>query len=229
MMAEAKAMPMREEFADLHLYRVPGRVSLADQQTRQVTMLALPSLPVAHEYVSEAELVPLRQGGREAQPTHPQVRLSFTLPAGEGKGSGGGTAGEGRGEPLPGGLVRVYATAAGGLPRLVGEDRIGHTPAGGKVTLSPGQAFDLTVVRRQTDFVRKGTSEGASETAWAIDVRNARDKPAEVRIIETIPGDWSMLAESLPHEQEAADRVAWRLPVPPRGTAQLTYRVLVQQ
>ena len=226
MVAEAKSMPMRQEFADLHLYRLPGRVNLVDRQTKQVTMLALPSLPVTHEYVSENDLVPFRQGG-EPQPTHPQVRLSFTNPAGK---NGGGTAPEIGSEPLPAGLVRVYLTSAGSLPRLVGEDRIGHTPTGGKVTLSPGQAFDLTVLRRQTDFVRKGgASDGASETAWAIEVRNARDKPAEVKVVETIPGDWNLLAESQKHEKETSDRAAWRLTVPARGTAQLTYRVLVQQ
>jgi hypothetical protein len=217
MMTEAAATPVRQAVADLHLYKMPGRVSLLERQTKQVTLLTLAGLPVTQEYVSEAPLVFFRQGG-EPQPTHPQVRLRF-----EDKRP------DGAGEPLPAGIVRVYASAADGLPRLVGEDRIEHTPAGAPVTLAPGEAFDLTVLRRQTDFVRKGPGEQTAETAWAIEARNARDKPAVVKIVEVIPGDWSILAESAPHEKESAERIAWRLTVPARGTAQLTYRALVRQ
>jgi hypothetical protein len=32
-MAEAKSMPARQEFADLHLYKVPGKVSLFDSRS----------------------------------------------------------------------------------------------------------------------------------------------------------------------------------------------------
>ena len=217
MMAETKSMPVRQEFADLHLYRVPGEVSLRDQQTKQVTLLPTARLSVDREYVSEAGIATYRASG-EPRPTHPQVRLRFR-----------NAPPDGAGGPLPAGVVRVYAASTDGTPRLVGEDRIDHTPAGATVILSPGEAFDITVLRRQTNFVSTGLPEGTSETAWAIDVKNARDEPAMVKLVEVIPGDWTILAESAPHEKETAERVAWRLEVPAKGAAQLTYRVRVAQ
>lgn len=216
MMAEAKSMPARQEFADLHLYQVPGRISLADQQTRQITLLTLPGVAVRREYVSEADVTAYRQTG-EPRPTHPQVRLGF-----DNKGPGGEAA------PLPAGVVRVFASDGAGPPRLVGEDRIGQMPAGAKVELSPGEAFDLTVLRRQSDFKTAGLPQNVSESAWLITVQNARAKEATVRIVEDIPGDWTVLAESAAHDKEAAGRLVWRLSVPGRGSAQLTYRVRVQ-
>jgi hypothetical protein len=216
MMAEAKAMPERQSLADLHLYRLPGQVTLADQRTRQVTLLRSPALAVDQEYVSEAGVVPFREAG-EPQPRHPQVRLRLTNNNGDG------------GQPLPAGIVRVFATAADGVPRLIGEDRIDHTPAGGRITLSPGLAFDITVLRRQTDFKTAGLAENTSESAWAIDVQNAKDREVAVDLVETMPGDWTILAETAPHTKPAADRAVWRLSVPAKGKAQLTYRVRVQQ
>jgi len=218
MMADAKQMPEREQFAAMHLYKVPGRVDLTDQQTRQVTLLATPSLPVKPEFVSEAGVATYRQGG-EPRTTHPELRLKFDNAGGEGRPAA----------PLPAGLVRVYADSADGTPRLLGEDRIDHTPAGAPVSLVPGEAFDLTVRRRQTEFVRSGLPDTVSESAWAIEVKNAGEQAAVVRIVEIAPGDWKVLTESMAHEKETAERIVWKLPVPAKGSAQLTYRIRVQQ
>ena len=216
MMAEAKSMPERQELAELHLYRLPGQVTLPDQRTRQVTLLRTPSLAVDQQYVSEAGVAPFREAGTP-QPRHPQVRLKLSNRNG------------GSGQPLPAGIVRVFTTSADGVPRLIGEDRIDHTPSGGRITLTPGGAFDITVLRRQTDFKTAGLPENVSESAWAIEVKNAKDKEVAVNLVETIPGDWTILAESAPHSKPAADRLVWRLTVPAKGKAQLTYRVRVQQ
>ena len=217
MMAEAKAMPDRQAVAELHLYQLPGQVSLPDQRTRQVTLLQAPALPVEQEYVSEAGVAPFRETGTP-QPRHPQVHLKLTNRNG------------GSGQPLPAGVVRVFTAGAdGGVPRLIGEDRIDHTPAGGRLTLTPGEAFDITVLRRQTDFKTAGLPEKVSESAWAIDVTNAKDREVAVNLVEIIPGDWTILAESVSHSKAAADRPVWRLTVPAKSEAQLTYRVRVQQ
>jgi hypothetical protein len=217
MMAEAKSMPVRREFADLHLYKVPGKVSLFDQQIKQVTLLPTARFSVDREYVSESGITTYRASD-EPQPTHPEVRLRFRNAPTD------GAAG-----PLPAGVVRIYATVADGTPWLLGEDRIDHTPAGATVSLNPGEAFDITVLRRQTHFVSTGLPEGTSESAWAIEVKNARDNPAMVKVVEVVPGDWTILAESAPHEKETADRLAWRLSVPAKGAAQLTYRIRIKQ
>jgi hypothetical protein len=71
--------------------------------------------------------------------------------------------------------------------------------------------------------------EGTSESAWTIDVENARSEPSLVKLVEVFHGDWTILAESAPHGKETADRLAWRLSVPAKGRAQLTYRVRVAQ
>jgi hypothetical protein len=217
MMAEAKSMPARQQFAHLHRYTLPGKISLTDQQTKQITLFGPALLAVDREYVSESSIVIDRQTG-EPQTSHPQVRLRFrNAPRDR---SGG---------PMPAGVARVYkVTDAAGPPWLMGEDRIEHTPEGETVTLTLGEAFDLTVLRRQTAFMQSGLPQGVSERSWVIDVKNARDQPATVRLVEVVPGEWTILAESASHEKETANRLVWMLVVPANGTTQLTYRIRVQ-
>ena len=62
MMAEAKSMPARQQFADLHRYTLQGKLSLVDQQTKQITLFG-PLLPVDREYVSENSIAIERQTG----------------------------------------------------------------------------------------------------------------------------------------------------------------------
>jgi hypothetical protein len=97
------------------------------------------------------------------------------------------------------------------------------------VCLALGEAFDLTVLRRQTSFVRSGLPEGVSESDWVIDAKNASKQPATVTLVEIVEGDWTILAESAPHEKQTANRLAWKLQVPANGMAQLTYRIRVQK
>ena len=91
-----------------------------------------------------------RQTG-EPRATHPHVRLNFRNAP---RAKAGG--------PLPAGIVRVHTVAGEAAPPwLVGEDRIEHTPKGERVSLDLGEAFDLSVLRRQTDFAQSGLPKGA--------------------------------------------------------------------
>jgi hypothetical protein len=129
---------------------------------------------------------------------------------------------------MPAGVARVYKVTDAGPPWFIGEDKIEHTPEGATVTLTLGEAFDLTVLRRQTAFMPSGLPQGVSERSWVIDVKNARDQPATVRLVEVVPGEWTILAESASHETETANRLVWMLDVPANGATQLTYRIRVQ-
>jgi hypothetical protein len=112
--------------------------------------------------------------------------------------------------------------------RLTGEDQMAATPLGGTVTLSPGQAFDITVARKQTDFAKTGLPDKVFEAAYSVVVRNAKDESAAVKIVEQIPGDWQVVKERQPHEQPRADRAVWTLEVKPKSSSELTYRVRVR-
>ncbi|MBI5754933.1 hypothetical protein HZA41_01800 [Candidatus Peregrinibacteria bacterium] len=53
--------------------------------------------------------------------------------------------------PLPAGTARVYKKDSEGSLQFIGEDRIDHTPKNEEVRLFMGNAFDITVEKREMD------------------------------------------------------------------------------
>jgi hypothetical protein len=135
--------------------------------------------------------------------------------------------------PLPGGVARIYqADLAGGL-QLVGEASTQHTPAGSDLRLNAGNAFDLTAKRVQTSYVTRRDSTKArgvytAATAdYRVTLKNATDSVATIDVQEERAGEWSVLASSVPAEKISATNTRFRVRVPARGEAVLTYRIRV--
>ena len=131
----------------------------------------------------------------------------------------------GLGMPLPAGNVRVQADANGGV-QFVGEDRVGHTPRDETLNPQTGNAFDVAVERKQTDFTR--VSSLIHEITFEITLRNHKDKPIEVEVNEPIGGDWRMLRSTHDWTQSAAWAGRFTVPVEAHDTTVLRYRVRVR-
>lgn len=137
----------------------------------------------------------------------------------------------GLGLPIPGGVVRVYKKDSNGFLQFVGEDRVDHTPEKEVVRLHLGDAFDVVADKRQTDFKKikgNGPYNAIFESAYEIQVKNAKKEQVVVRVQEPLPGDWEMLEESGPHRKESAQIASWQVVVPAMQSASLTYRVRVK-
>jgi len=218
MMAEAMAPApgmAAQAAGDQHLYEVPRPVSLADRETKQVLLLARRDVPVVKEYRFE-ELVAAQGGAEEIGPVSAAVAFRFDNAAAAG----------GPGEPLPGGIVRVYQPGGSdGEPVFLGEDTIGHTPEGEEVRLSIARAFDVTGRARTTAYER--LSNTSYRIAQEITVSNAKEEAVQVKVVGYLPPGWRMLEESRPHEAETANRIAWILDVPAGGAADVSYRMQV--
>ena len=213
--AVGAAAPVEEGLLDYHLYTFERATSIADRQTKQLALLTASAVPVRREYL-------LSGGGWYYRDRHdgtgqklkPAVYLEFD------------NQGGGLGKPLPAGVIRVYAKDSRGAAQFVGEDRIEHTAKNEPVRLKLGEAFDITAERKQMAFTR--VAETVTESAWRIDVRNAKDEAVTVKVQELLPGDWEILQESQSHTKESARMASWRLAVPAGGSVRLEYTVRVK-
>jgi hypothetical protein len=134
--------------------------------------------------------------------------------------------------PLPGGVARLYEADSSGQLQLVGEAAMDHTPAGEDLRLYTGTAFDLTAKRIQTDYVTRRDSTRAgwrtrAEATYRVTLTNATDSARTVEVHERRGGEWSILSSSIPPERVSANLTRFRVTVPARGEAVLTYRVRV--
>jgi hypothetical protein len=209
-----------EEFGAHQLFLPQGQshFTLTSGRTTQLYFFEARALAYEEELTSygNGSPSPLRNGIN--LPSHPRVILSFKN---EEKAIGLAT-------PLPGGIVQATQKSRDGALLFAGSNHIPYTAIGGVVKLELGSAGDIGIIRTRSDFTRPDT-ERRYEIAWRIEVTNARESEAKLRLIEPIAGDWQMLSESEPHKKTAADIAEWRLKIPGKGKAVLEYRVLVKQ
>ena len=214
----AKSMEATQEaLMDFHLYSFERPTSIADNQTKQLALLSASAVPVRREYLLAGNDWIYRerysQSGQVGQKLKPAIFVEFDNKAPLGK-------------PLPAGVVRVYAKDSKGAAQFVGEDRIEHTAKNEKLKLRLGEAFDITAERKQTSYKR--IADNVSESAWRIELRNAKDEPVTVKVQEPLPGDWEVTQESQKHSKESARVAAWNVTVPAGGSTVLEYAVRVK-
>ena len=217
-MAMAAAPAPVQPVGDQHLYSLPKRISLANRETKQVGLLDASGVAVAKTYRFD-HLINAYGGAEEIGPVKAMVRLEIE-----------NDEASGLGRALPEGVVRVYKEGPGGgpagaAPVFLGEDRIGHTADGETLRLAIGEAFDVTGRSIQTAYEQ--ISNKTYETAQEITVENAKEEAIEAVVVGPMPPGWRMIDESLPHEAETANRLAWTLPVPAAGEAKFRYRIRV--
>ena len=124
---------------------------------------------------------------------------------------------------MPKGTVRVYKQDSEGSLQFVGEDSIDHTPKDEKVRVKLGDAFDVVGSRKQTDW--KKIASDTYEAAFEISLRNHKKEDVVVKVIEPIPGDWTMLGSSHEYKKAEAFTAEFNIPVPKDKETKLTYRV----
>lgn len=193
-----------------HRYVLPGRVSLADGAARQLPLIELGGLRAVKRY----RVTHRARAQTRSDPEPQAVTMLLSL------------AGEGREQPLPAGVVRVYEQDGDGDLRWLGEDRIGHTPVDAPVRLEIGRAFDVQAQRRQTAYER--LSDRSFESAWAIELGNATDATVQVTVVEELDGDWSLQEASPAPADQDAQQLSWRVEVPAGGSTVVEYRVRVK-
>ncbi|OYY57827.1 MAG: DUF4139 domain-containing protein, partial [Hydrogenophilales bacterium 28-61-11] len=185
----ADAADMQQEsLFEYHLYTLQRPTTLAENQTKQVALMAASRVPVRKEFLLEgANYYYSGQVGEIGQKIKVGVFVEFD------------NKGEGLGVPLPKGVIRVYKRDGQGNAQFVGEDRIDHTPKHETVRLKLGEAFDITADRKQTAFQKlagSGRFNYVFESAYEIVLKNAKPEAVTVTVREPMPGDWTMMSES---------------------------------
>ena len=222
----------RERLADYYLYPLPGRTTIANAQTKQVSFLDVQAVPARRVYARSVGWL-----ASDEQPVNVSSAIGFST-----------SRDQGLGDALPAGTVRFYQRDRAGTPQFVGESRIGHTPMGSALTLTTGDAFDVFVQAEVISrdkitsneweasdryrVVKDGqvTTEVTRERAveyWRTTMRytftNAKPTPVEVELTQggLDRGWWSrdyrVTSEDVAGEQVNADTRKYRVTVPANG------------
>jgi hypothetical protein len=189
-------------FAEYHLYELPDRATLANNEVKQLGLLHASGVRSARKFSYDGAV-----DGNQVQ-----VKVEFQ-----------NEAAAGLGMPLPEGIVRVFQRDTDGSLELVGEDRIPHTPRGQSVRVAVGSAFDIAAERKQTDLHAIG--KGVSEASYEITLTNRRKEAADVTVIEHAEGDWEILKSSLPHQKKDSRTFEFTVHLEPDKPVTVAYTV----
>ncbi|MGH6938255.1 DUF4139 domain-containing protein, partial [Hypericibacter sp.] len=215
--APAAEQAMTEEaLFEYHLYTLGRPTTIAENQTKQVALLSAASVPVDKEF----RFTNLTARGYtydigDQERVNATVYVSFV-----------NNDASHMGMPLPKGTIRVYKADSDGQVQFVGEDAIDHTPKNEDVRLTLGQAFDVTAHARQTKYEK--ISDSVYESAYEVELKNAKKEPVTVVLVEDVPGTWKILSESAKHEEVNSNRLRWEVTVPAEGSVTFNYAVRVR-
>lgn len=199
-----------ERIGDNYLYPLPGRTTIASNQTKQVAFVDADGVAAKKGYEV------LASGYQsQSEPQNVDVRIAFS-----------NSKAKGLGAALPRGTIRVYARDSQGRAQFIGEDNIDHVPGGSDISLKIGEAFDVTTqgsVREQAIV-----SKSITDTTMEYVVRNARPSPATVTIRQQTGGwraETQVLEESIKSREPVADTYVWEVPVPAEGETILRFKI----
>jgi hypothetical protein len=214
--AKAAAAPpqfQEESFFEYHLYSLQGRTTIKNNQTKQISLLDAPDIPIRKElrFYGASQYYRSQLG---APISNQKVGVFLEI---------ANTTQHHLGVPLPKGTVRVYKAAADKSLQFIGEDTIDHTPKDEKVKIKMGEAFDVVGERTQRDW--KKIAWNLYETEWDVELRNHKNEEVEVTIIEPVPGDWEVVKSSHPYTKVEAHTLQFTVKVPKDGKATVNYRV----
>ncbi|MBX3594922.1 DUF4139 domain-containing protein [Sphingomonas sp.] len=198
----------RERIGDFYVYPIPGRVTIAERQQKQVSFLDVAGAPAAKAYA-------YRNGwlGRQDQPRSVDTVLRFSS-----------SKDGGLGDALPAGTVRIYMRDARGAPQFIGENAIPHTPMGSRIAIRTGEAFDVKV--KAVVQTRERVNSSKWRTTMVYTLTNAKPEPVTVELSQAGLDNWwkdtRILNETQASERVSADEALWKVAVPANGEASVT-------
>lgn len=202
-----------EEASDFYIYRLPEKISLSDNQTKQISLLSKDNIKVKKEYRLTS---PLFLGLHASENSFKQQNseIVFTLV---------NDAKSNLGEPLPKGVIRFYDKDKGGNVIFLGEAAFKQLAVGEETELKTGRSFDLTASGKIVNLTK--IAENTVELEANISFKNAKAQKTDVVFEQRMYDSWTIVSENIQSTKPEANKAQWIIDVPAQGTAMLNFKV----
>lgn len=191
-----------KSFFEYHLYTLGRATTVADNETKQVSLFDPASTPVKKLY------------RYEAMPGATDVNVVVTFK---------NTEAGGLGMPLPAGKIRMTKLDSDGSEEFVGEDMIDHTPRNEEVELRVGNAFDIAAETAVVDSRR--ISDRVREETVEVKLRNRKTDDVTISVRYRLYGDWQVLEANFDYVKKTAQELEFTVPAKSDQEAVLKYRI----
>jgi len=225
----AAPAPQFEEksFFEYHMYTMARPTTIRDNETKQLSLLNASGAPVEKEMIYDGRQEWWRSWwfpGRSGDPgggydTSNYHKVNVVLQLKNSKENH-------MGMPLPKGKIRVYKLDDQGKQQFVGEDEIDHTPKDEKIRLYIGDSFDVVGDYKRTNY--RKISDRSIEESFEVKIRNHKDTPVTVRVIDHVWDDWKVMLSSREFTKKDAHTIEFAVNVAKDGEETVTYTIRTQ-
>ncbi|OJW51250.1 MAG: hypothetical protein BGO67_13120 [Alphaproteobacteria bacterium 41-28] len=192
-------------------YDIERPISLPDKAVKNISWFSAQNLtPTTNFHIYPKNNIILDEEGVVMKPTV-ETWLSVQ-----------NTAAMGLGVLLPQGIIQVFRRNVDSSLLYIGENKTSLIPIGQLLSLRVGSTKEITAEMRQTDYRKLGSQ--VVESGYRLDLKNTSPTPKQVTVFQNVPGEWIILRETHPHEEDE-HRIKWTLNLPPQEEVSLRYRV----
>lgn len=194
--------------------------AVAHEETRQMLFLTKDGVPIEKKLTFDARKLPW-----DPEKVQGNVGIPVTYEIKNEKNSGLGEFG------LWGGKARVFQDDGKGSTIFLGEDNANYTPAGEKMSLYIGDSRDIVVSQKKIKDIRinvRRNSDGAvvlydTDEVIQVEIENFKELPANLTLIQEIPGEWDMEETSHQYEKEDANILKFNINIKPKAKETVTF------
>tara|TARA_B110000444_G_C18830272_1_gene592788 strand:- start:879 stop:2216 length:1338 start_codon:yes stop_codon:yes gene_type:complete len=197
-----KSSTSRGSLGDYHIYSLNEKHNLRSRESISVRMYGPLEIGYEKTYVFENS-----ERGQKEEPLQVQLEIE-------------NNSSNGLGIPLPGGKVEMYTYSSTGDLEFIGSDNMGQVPKNQSCTLISGYAFDVIGKRTIINFNRQRKSE---EAVIEIQVKNNRNDPVSLKLVEHINGDWIVKDQSHDYKKIDSSTIQFFLSVEAGKSEYVTY------
>ena len=191
-----------KEFFEYHMYTLPRKATIADNEIKQISLFEPAAADVKKEYYYQPEI----------NSNKVKVSIEFL-----------NSKSDGLGIPLPAGRTRIFKADEDGSMILLGEDKIDHTPRDEEVKLTIGYAFDISAEEKITDYNK--ISPQVEERGYEIELRNHKKENVSITVEKKLYGDWEITQSSHKYNTKDANTITFDVPVDSGGGQTIKFTV----
>lgn len=191
-----------KSFFEYHLYTLPRKATLANNEQKQISLFDPAQSGVTKSFMYQPEK------------NNEQVAVVIEMKNSQDNGLG---------MPLPEGRVRLFKADDDGSLILLGEDNIDHTPKDETLKMRVGYAFDI---KAKEDLMnQRRISNKVEERDIKVELTNHKETEVVVEYEKQLYGYWEITAANFDYNKKNANTITGKVKIAPDETITLEYTV----
>ena len=213
--AVSAPLPEEESVGEYHVYSLPEKITIADNQTKQVSLLNKDRIKYQKEYrLSSPLYLNINGSSDNFKKINADIFVKLT-----------NSEESNLGEPLPQGIMRFYEHDSKGNMRFVGESSFSQLAVGSDAELRIGRSFDILASGKIVNFTK--IAENMIEAEVSVSFMNAKSVKAMVVFDQYFHNDWKILSSNVDGVKQNSHTMRWQIEVPPSGSSILNFKVRI--